>query len=175
MSAGLLAAVVAGCGPAIGTLSAAGGGTTAKTAATTTTTTASNTLSGWLHTSGSKIEDAGNHVVTIRAVAWFGMETANCAPHGLWTINLDSALAQIRSFGFNAIRLPYANQCLNAGATTSGIDFNQNPQLAGKTPIQVMDAVVSSAAAHGLKVILDQHRPDTGAQRLEDARHPLPQ
>ncbi len=161
IAVGLLTAVVAGCGPAIGTLSSGGGGTSARTAAAAS---ASNTLSGWLHTSGSKIEDASNNVVTVRAVAWFGMETSNCAPHGLWTINLDSALAQIRSFGFNAIRLPYANQCLNAGATTSGIDFNQNPQLSGKSPIQVMDAVINSASAHGLKVILDQHRPDTGAQ-----------
>ncbi len=87
IAVGLLTAIVAGCGPAIGTLSSGGGGTTATTAATTST--ASNTLSGWLHTSGSKIEDASNHVVTVRAVAWFGMETSNCAPHGLWTINLD--------------------------------------------------------------------------------------
>src|SRR3954464_5132507 len=40
---GLLTAVVAGCGPAIGTLSSGGGGTSVTTAATTST--ASNTLS----------------------------------------------------------------------------------------------------------------------------------
>ena len=154
--------MIAGCGPAIGSVSAAAGA--GASTATTAALAASNTLTGWLHTSGSKIEDSSNRVVTIRAVSWFGMETSNCAPHGLWTISLDTALAQIRSFGFNAIRLPYANQCLNAGATTSGIDFNQNPQLAGKSPIQVMDAVVNAAGAHGLKIILDQHRPDTGAQ-----------
>src|ERR1700744_2676675 len=97
---GALLAVLTACGPAISTLSsAAGAGATSATA--TSTTAASGTLSGWLHTSGSKIEDASNHVVTIRAVSWFGMETSNCAPHGLWTIRLDAGLDAIRSFGLN--------------------------------------------------------------------------
>ncbi len=30
--------------------------------------------------------------------------------------------------------------------------------------MQVMDAVVASAKAHGLRIILDRHRPDTGGQ-----------
>ncbi len=163
---GALALAIAGCGPGFGSLAAGSGSGAAPktTSAAAVSPASSNTLTGWLHTSGSKIEDASNHVVTIRAVNWFGLETSNCAPHGLWTISLDTALAQIRSFGFNAIRLPYANQCLDPGATTSGIDFNQNPKLAGKSPLQVMDAVINAAAAYGLKVILDQHRPDTGAQ-----------
>lgn len=154
--AGMVAAtLLAGCVAPVTTLAAPG---------TSSTTAASSTLPGWLHTSGSKIVDASGHTVTIRAVNWFGLETSNCAPHGLWTISIATALDQIRSFGFNAIRLPYANQCLDPGATTSGIDFNANPALRGKTPIQVMDAVIAAAGQRGLKVILDQHRPDTGAQ-----------
>jgi endoglucanase len=155
------ASVLAGCVPinGLGAASSHAAAVPAPRAATQ-----SSPISGWLHTSGSKIVDASNHVVTIKAANWFGMETANCAPHGLWTISLTSALTQIRSFGFNAIRLPYANQCLDPGATTSGIDLNQNPALAGKSPLQVMDAVVATAGQLGLKVILDRHRPDTGSQ-----------
>jgi endoglucanase len=119
---------------------------------------------GWLHTTGARIAGPDGAVVQIRAVNWFGLETANCAPHGLWSVSLDSALDQIRRFGFNTIRLPYANQCLDASTTPSGIDFAQNPGLSGKSPVQVMDAVVAAAGRRGLKVILDQHRPDTGSQ-----------
>jgi endoglucanase len=118
---------------------------------------------GWLHTEGARIVDADDDRYIVKAVNWFGLETANCAPHGLWQISLDDGLAQIASFGFNTIRLPFSNECI-AGSTTSGIDAAKNPGLVGKTPLQVMDAVIAGAGRHGLRVILDRHRPDSGAQ-----------
>ena len=118
---------------------------------------------GWLTTSGSKILTGTGQPYTIKAVSWFGLETSNCAPHGLWQISLDAGLAQIASFGFNTIRLPFSNECLAASAPNS-IRYDLNPDLVGKTPLQVMDAVVAKARAHGLSVILDRHRPDSGAQ-----------
>jgi endoglucanase len=118
---------------------------------------------GWLHTDGARIVDAGGSSYVVKAVNWFGLETTNCAPHGLWQIGLDDGLAQIASFGFNTIRLPFSNECL-AGSTTSGIDAAKNPDLVGKTPLQVMDAVIAGARRHGLSVILDRHRPDSDAQ-----------
>ena len=118
---------------------------------------------GWLHTRGSRILDSTDADHVIRATSWFGMETSSCAPHGLWQIGLDDGMARIASFGFNAVRLPYSNECL-AAQETSGIDPTLNPALVGRTPLEVMDAVVASAKAHGLGVILDRHRPDSGAQ-----------
>ena len=58
---------------------------------------------GWLHTNGAVIETADGRPYVIKAVAWFGMETASCAPHGLWQISLDDGLARIASFGFTYI------------------------------------------------------------------------
>jgi len=156
-------AALSGCVAPVSAL-AAGGGASAGQTKVDTTSTPSAAVPGWLHTRGSSILDPSDHVVTIRAVNWFGLETTNCAPHGLWTLSMGSALDQVRSFGFNAIRLPYANQCLDAGATTSAIDFNQNPTLRGKSPLQVMDAVIAEAGKRGLMTVLDQHRPDTGSQ-----------
>jgi len=118
---------------------------------------------GWLHTSGSKILTASNQPHTIKAINWFGMETSNCAPHGLWKISLDEGLNQIAAFGFNTIRLPFSNQCLHAKTATS-IDTSKNPMLANRTPMDIMDIVVARAAAHGLSIILDRHRPSSAAQ-----------
>jgi endoglucanase len=108
------------------------------------------------------VTDSGD-AFTIKAVNWFGMETSTCAPHGLWQRGMDSILDQIASWGFNTIRLPYANQCIEGGAPNS-IDYSLNPELAGKDALQVMDAVVAGAGARGLRVILDQHRPGYGSQ-----------
>ncbi len=118
---------------------------------------------GWLHTSGSKVLTSTNQEHTIKAANWFGLETSNCAPHGLWSISLDAGMAQIASFGFNTIRLPFSNECIR-GAAVSGLDITRNPLLANKTPLQIMDIVIQRAEANGLSVILDRHRPSSAAQ-----------
>ena len=125
--------------------------------------TGSASIVGWLHTDGAVIKTASNKTHVIKAASWFGLETSNCAPHGLWTISLDAGLAQIASMGFNTIRLPFSSECLTAPSTNS-INYALNPTLQGKSPVQVMDTFIAKAKAKGLSVILDRHRPDSGAQ-----------
>jgi endoglucanase len=86
------------------------------------------------------------------------METSTHAPHGLWTRDYKDMLKQIAGLGFNTVRLPFSLESLEA-STTSGIDFanGRNADLKGKTPLQVLDAVIVEAARHGLMVILDNH------------------
>ena len=117
-----------------------------------------------LHTSGSRILDAAGTPFRIRAANWFGLETVSCAPDGLWKISLDGGMTTIAGLGFNTIRLPYSSQCLQQRTPATGIDATRNPDLQKKTPLQIMDAVVASARSHGLRVILDRHRPDSAAQ-----------
>ncbi|MCX6390775.1 MAG: cellulase family glycosylhydrolase, partial [Solirubrobacterales bacterium] len=111
-----------------------------------------------LKTQGSKIVDAAGTTVVLQGVNWFGFETSNHAPHGLWSRDYKEMLAQIRAQGFNTIRLPFSLQAMNS-TTTSGIDYGngRNAALAGKTPQQVMDLIIDEAARDGLMIILDNH------------------
>ncbi len=111
-----------------------------------------------LRTSGNQIVDATGNPVILQGVNWFGLETANHAPHGLWTRDYKEMLAQIKSLGFNTIRLPFSLQALRS-STTSGIDYGggRNAALQGKTPQQVMDTIIAEAATQGLMIILDNH------------------
>ena len=72
-------------------------------------------------------------------------------------------LDQIKAQGYNTIRLPYSDQLFDAGSTPNGIDFGQNPDLAGLTGVQIMDKIVAYAGEIGLRILLDRHRP--GRQR----------
>src|SRR5215510_13290842 len=76
---------------------------------------------GYWHTDGTRILDANNEQVRITGINWFGLETFNFAPHGLWTRGYKSMLDQIKSLGYNTIRLPYCSQLFNAGSTPNGI------------------------------------------------------
>jgi endoglucanase len=135
-------------------------------ASTTDASTASPSpgTPGYLHTTQGTIVDAAGNTVRMTGVSWFGLETANYAPHGLWSRSMASMLDQMKSLGFNFIRVPYCNQLFDAGSTPNGIDLNQNPDLAGLTGFQILDKLVAGAKARGLKILLDRHRPDSGSQ-----------
>jgi endoglucanase len=68
-------------------------------------------------------------------------------------------LAQLKSLGYNMIRLPYSVQSLRA-TNVSGIDFSigSNRELQGKSPLEVMDSIIQEAAGQGLLILLDSHR-----------------
>ncbi|MCD1261142.1 cellulase family glycosylhydrolase [Paenibacillus athensensis] len=118
----------------------------------------------YYHTSGNKIVDSSGNQAVFNGINWFGFETTNFAPHGLWSRSMDSMLDQMKANGYNLIRLPYCNQMFDASSQIAGIDFSKNPDLQGLTPIQVMDKLVQKAGAKGFKIFLDQHRPDGNAQ-----------
>jgi endoglucanase len=115
-----------------------------------------------LHTSGSNILDASNQAVRLSGLNWFGFETSKYAPHGLSVRNWKSILAQIKSQGYNVIRLPFPSAMLKPGVKPSDIDYTLNPDLEGLTSLQVMDHIVREAKAQRLKIILDNHRSTPG-------------
>lgn len=119
---------------------------------------------GFLHTQGNKIVDSRGVQVRLTGVSWFGMETDTFSPHGLDRRSLGSMLDQIKSLGYNSIRIPFSTQMLDAGSQAKGIDFAQNPSLQNKKPIEILDEVIRQAGARRLRIILDRHRPDAYSQ-----------
>jgi endoglucanase len=116
------------------------------------------------HAEGGRIVDSHNHTVKIAGVSWWGMETDNFAPLGLDRRPMDDILSEIRRMGFNTVRIPFSNQALHGDSMPQNISYDWNPELKGLTPIEVLDKVVERARAHGLRVILDRHRPDAKQQ-----------
>lgn len=110
-------------------------------------------------TRGSEILDRNGKTVILSGVNWFGLETETHAPHGLWARDYKELVAQIKSLGYNFIRLPYSVQMFKDTKVT-GIDFSKgaNASLKGKTPVEVMDAIIQEAGRQGLMVLLDSHR-----------------
>lgn len=121
---------------------------------------------GYWHTSGNQIMDANNKPIRIAGVNWFGSETSTYVVHGLSVRDYKDMMQQMQSLGYNTIRLPYANQLFDAGSKPNGINFsdNKNADLQGLNGLQIMDKIVNYAGQIGLRIILDQHRPDSNAQ-----------
>lgn len=121
---------------------------------------------GYWHTSGRQILDASGQPVRIAGINWFGFETSNHVVHGLWSRDYKSMIDQMKSLGYNTIRIPFSDDIFKAGTVPNSIDFSsgKNADLQGLSSLGVLDRIVSYAYQDGLKVILDRHRPDSGGQ-----------
>lgn len=118
---------------------------------------------GYFKTAGNQIVDANGQVIRIAGVNWFGMESSNYAPHGLWTRGYKEMMDQMKQTGFNTIRLPFSNQLFDAASKPNGIDFSKNPDLQNLNGLQIMDKIVEYAGKIGLRIFLDRHRASAGA------------
>ncbi|MCI0754186.1 cellulase family glycosylhydrolase [Teichococcus vastitatis] len=118
---------------------------------------------GFFSTRGNQIVDAAGQAVKIAGVNWFGLESSNLAPHGLWARGYKEMMDQMKAEGFNAIRLPFSSELLHTTQVPNGIDFSKNPELAGLSGLEVMDRIIDYAGEIGLRIILDHHRGSAGA------------
>ncbi len=111
-----------------------------------------------------RILDSQGTAVSIRGVNWFGFETPDLVAHGLWQRNYKDMIGQMKDLGFNAVRLPFCPATLHSTGRPSGaLNTSVNPDLANKTPLQVLDRIVAEFAMRGFYVLLDHHRPDCNA------------
>lgn len=101
----------------------------------------------------------GSEPVALYGINWFGLETADRAPHGLWTgRTVPQFLAQIRESGFTALRLPISPQVLIPGYPTAS--WARSP---GGYPADAHEGLryfLDEAQKAGLYVLLDFHTYD---------------
>lgn len=78
-------------------------------------------------------------------------------PLGLDRAPLPELLADFHELGINSIRLPFSNEMIHATAPVPDVAVAANPQLRGRTPLQIYDAVVAALTQDGFAVILNNH------------------
>lgn len=113
-----------------------------------------------LHTEGRWILDAQGERFKIAAVNWYGAEEMDYVPAGLEIAPIRDIALRIRELGFNTVRLPWSNEMVALTPTGADAVVSANPELKGKTALEVFDAVINALAYEGLVVILDNHVSD---------------
>jgi endoglucanase len=91
---------------------------------------------------------------------WFGLETPNHVLHGLWTGRpLADFLADIKTKGFNALRLPVSPETINPGfAITGGPGVGEDfAALSGKDGRAALEYALAKAQAAGVFVVIGFH------------------
>ena len=112
------------------------------------------------YTQAGKIYDASGQEIQIRGVSHFGFNADILQPQFLWAMGWKEQIAQIKSLGFNAVRLPFVPDTLYVTTKVdqlSYVDASKNPEFVGKTPLQALDLWMAEADRQGIYVMLDFH------------------
>src|SRR5580658_2150889 len=122
---------------------------------------------GYWHTSGNQIIDSDGNPVRIAGINWYGFETPDEIAHGLWAQDYHTIINDIKSLGYNTIRIPFSNQMVEDPIVPQNLSFYNgtgpiNTDLKGLNSLQILDKIIAYAGEVGLKVILDDHRSEAG-------------
>ena len=107
-----------------------------------------------------RLYDPDGQPMQIRGISHFGFGGKTLQPQFLWAMNWRDQLAQIKSLGFNAIRVPFVPDTLHAKAPARDFGYfdpSKNPEFVGKTPLQILDIWMAEADRMGLYLMLDFH------------------
>jgi endoglucanase len=129
-----------------------------------------------LSTRGRYIVDAQGNRFKLQAANWHGAsgtwngegdpafdinhhagENSHTLPLGLQYVNITEILDSMEQAGLNAVRLPFSCEMVRDTRAVQDDWVAANPQLRGKTPLEVYDAVVAALTARGFAVILNNH------------------
>ncbi|MER5699495.1 glycoside hydrolase family 5 protein [Streptomyces mirabilis] len=140
------------------------------------TATAADTWQPPLSTQGRYIVDARGNRFRLKSANWDGAQGSWTGsgsitdpanhhagqdsfgiPLGLDRAPLAELLADFHELGINSIRLPFSNEMIHTTAPVPDVAVAANPQLRGRTPLQIYDAVVAALTQDGFAVILNNH------------------
>jgi endoglucanase len=113
-----------------------------------------------LSTKGRFIVDAKSNRVRLSGFNWNGAEGPDYAIGGLDTLERHAIAASLRNLGFNSIRLVWSNELIEKNPVVAAERLAANPDLVGRTALEVMDAVVAALAEQGIMVIMNNHISD---------------
>ncbi|MBI1424897.1 MAG: cellulase family glycosylhydrolase [Gammaproteobacteria bacterium] len=122
-------------------------------------TTAQALASGFYVNQG-KIYDATGQHIQIRGISHYGFNADILQPEYIWSMGWKEQIAQIKSLGFNAVRVPFVPDTLYNTTPVNQLSYvepNLNADIIGKTPLQVLDMWMAEADRQGLYVLLDFH------------------
>lgn len=107
-----------------------------------------------------KIHTASGQEIQVRGISHFGFNSTILQPQYLWQMGWKDQITQIKSLGFNAIRVPFVPDTLYNTTPVDQLSYvipGPNSDLLGKTPLQVLDLWMAEADRQGMYILLDFH------------------
>jgi endoglucanase len=93
----------------------------------------------------------------LKSVNWYGASDEFNIVLGLDIRHRDDIAQSIKTAGFNSVRLPFSNEMLRIEESVDRRLISANPDLYGKKPLEIFDAIIAALAKQNILVILNNH------------------
>ena len=130
------------------------------------TNTTTPSFEGPFTTNDGQIIDKNGNAITFKGVSWFGFNNANHVVNGLWQSDFDTMLRQIKSLGFNAVRIPFDFDFIfDSSIKPNGISSYChgspcNQDIPQDSALNTFQWVVKKFTDNGIFVLIDDHYED---------------
>lgn len=116
------------------------------------------------HVENATLYDNNDQVMRVKGVSWFGAETADMTPNGMWTHNMSFYMDLMARENFNVIRVPFSAQLVlyNFDAYPDQGFVSADTSLHHKKSMEILDNLFEKAHARNMLVLLDLHRLNWG-------------
>lgn len=100
----------------------------------------------------------------IKGISWFGLETPDLCPNGMWSSSMAFFMDTMAADGFNVIRVPFSAQfAIYHFDDYPDMSFvSADPPSHHKKSIEILDALFDMAHARNMLILLDLHRLNWG-------------
>ena len=102
------------------------------------------------------VDSEGNRVKLV-CVNWYGAHMEDMVVNGLDRQNIQFIANKIAELGFNCVRLPWALDTIFENPVVRPERLSKNPDLVGKTAMEVLDATVAALTEAKVITILNNH------------------
>lgn len=100
-----------------------------------------------------------DQAVRIKGINWYGLETGLRSIEGLWAHPISFYIEALSSYGFNAVRIPVAEQMvLYDPYPVSNNTVSAEPRAVNATPMDLLDLIFEEALKKNMLVLIDIHR-----------------
>ena len=110
-----------------------------------------------LRTRGRDVVDAQGKRFKLASVNWYGASDELFVVGGLNVKHRSEIAETIKRLGFNSVRLPYADELVTANPKVDPKLLSKNPDLIGKTAMEVFEATTNALTDAGIAVIINNH------------------
>lgn len=114
-----------------------------------------------LTTCGRYVVDNEGSRFKMSSVNWYGAHEKKFVVGGLDVKPLREIVKTIKNSGFNSVRLTFSNEMLET-KTVDPKFLTANPELIGKTPLEIFDLTVEALAKENIIIILNNHTSAAG-------------
>lgn len=112
------------------------------------------------HIENATLYDNHGNIMRLKSLSWFGIETPDLCPNGMWQNSMTFYMDLMAREKFNVIRIPFSSEFVlyNWDAYPDKGFVSASPENQHKKTVEILDQLFDMASERNMLILLDLHR-----------------